>query len=317
MTGTEEGWHAVEDGTRLYTKTWKPDSNPKARMVLIHGFSDHCNTYNNFCNLLASKGIEVRSFDQRGWGRSAPTPSSRGASGPTPLVLSDISSFVSSLPTPQTPTPLFLFGHSMGGAEVLHWLASPLVPTALKHRIRGYLLDAPFIAIHPSTRPSPFTVFAGRLAGKVLPKRQLVNQVEPKFLSRDQEVGRVIAEDQLCHDTGTLEGMAGMLDRAGELEKGRVRMREEMGEGGKTRLWVSHGTDDRVCAFAATRKVVDEFMGEVGDKEFKVYEGWYHRLHDEPGECRETYANDVANWIFARLELPSEATPASDSKSRL
>jgi acylglycerol lipase len=58
---TEEGWHTLEDGHKLYTKTWKVNirvlpnkaqktnthfaqtaDTPKARLVFIHGFSDHC-----------------------------------------------------------------------------------------------------------------------------------------------------------------------------------------------------------------------------------------------------------------------------------
>lgn len=64
----QEGWHTADDGRKLYTKTWTPSSTEgpvKSRLVFIHGFSDHINTYGNFFPYLASKGIEVYSFDQR------------------------------------------------------------------------------------------------------------------------------------------------------------------------------------------------------------------------------------------------------------
>lgn len=60
-----EGWHTTDDGRKLYTKTWTTDGPAQARLVFIHGFSDHINTYGNFFPYLASKGIEVYSFDQR------------------------------------------------------------------------------------------------------------------------------------------------------------------------------------------------------------------------------------------------------------
>ena len=61
----EEGWHTSDDGRKLYTKTWTTEGPAKARLVFIHGFSDHINTYGNFFPTLAAKGIEVYSFDQR------------------------------------------------------------------------------------------------------------------------------------------------------------------------------------------------------------------------------------------------------------
>lgn len=172
----------------------------------------------------------------------------------------------------------------MGGATVLTFLASPSA-SPLHHQIRGSLLSAPFIALPPSTRPSAATLLAGRVAAKLVPKRQLARPIAAEHLSRDPAVGRAFVEDPLCHDTGTLEGLAGMLERAGALERGRVRVPGGLGDGGgkggggggKTRVWVGHGTKDRVCDFEATRKVVEEFMGEVEDREWKVYEGWYHK----------------------------------------
>ena len=61
----EEGWHTSDDGHKLYTKIWATEGPAKARLVFIHGFSDHINTYGNFFPYLASKDIEVYGFDQR------------------------------------------------------------------------------------------------------------------------------------------------------------------------------------------------------------------------------------------------------------
>jgi predicted alpha/beta hydrolase len=61
----EEGTHTLADGKQLYTKTFRTDGPAKARLVFIHGFSDHVNTYGSFFPHLASRGIEVYTFDQR------------------------------------------------------------------------------------------------------------------------------------------------------------------------------------------------------------------------------------------------------------
>jgi len=294
---TEEGWHTTADGMKLYIKTWKTAEPPKALLVFIHGFSDHCNAYGILFPTLASKGIQVHSFDQRGWGRSVHKPSQKGLTGPTSTVLGDISSFIE--PLLPSKVPLFLMGHSMGGAEVLCYAAQG--PLDVRKHIRGYLLEAPFIAFHSSTKPSPITVALGRLAGKLLPHKQMVNVIDAKLLSRDPEVQKEFVEDKLCHDTGTLEGLSHMLDRASGLDSGKIKVPKDAGEGGKTRIWLSHGTDDGVCEYKATVRLHDA-LDTVDDKELKLYEGWYHKLHAEPTPDRETYANDVAEWIFKRCE---------------
>jgi acylglycerol lipase len=164
-------------------------------------------------------------------------------------------------------------GHSMGGAEILHYAAQG--PSSLISQLRGFISSAPLIALHPATRPFRVTVFAGRLAGKILPRRQLVNKLDSQWLSRDPAQNALWEKDELCHDTGTLEGLAGMLDRGLELETGKIVLREGVCEGAKTRLLVLHGTGDHVNDFEGTRRWVERCV-DVKDKELKSYEGWYH-----------------------------------------
>lgn len=189
--------------------------------------------------------------------------------------------------TPQE-TPLFLFGHSMGGAEVLHYASTFPNP-----HIRGYIAESPFIALDPKTRPWAITVTAGRMACKVMPNFQMKQPLNRDFLSRDSESNTKVAEDALCHDIGTLEGLRGMLDRAEDLEKLRIRVDQ-----GKS-IWVSHGTSDHICAFEPSKTWFDKCCG-IKDRTFRTYDGWYHRLHDEPGDDRVLFAREVGDWILER-----------------
>ncbi|OCK87988.1 alpha/beta-hydrolase [Cenococcum geophilum 1.58] len=248
------------------------------------------------------------SFDQRGWGRSVHKPSEKGLTGPTTRVLADITSFLSTaIPC---SVPLFLMGHSMGGAEVLCYAAQG--PADTRKHIRGYLLESPFVDFNPASRPSHFTVVMGRIAGKLLPHIQMVQMIDAKFLSRDPEVQKEFIEDKLCHDTGTLEGLSGMLDRAAGLSSGQIKVGNSAGEGGVTKIWISHGTADQVCSFDASKKLANQLTAE--DKEFKSYDGWYHKLHAEPKPDNETYASDVASWILARSSEPVKSDGGAKPK---
>jgi len=163
-------------------------------------------------------------------------------------------------------------GHSMGGAEILTYAA--LGPASTRRHLRGYLAEAPLIALSPETRPWTITVAIGRVAGRWLPWYQMVTQLDAKLLSRDEEVVKQFQADELCHDTGTLEGLAGMLDRGLGLESGEVTVEEE--EGMKVSVWIGHGTEDGITSFEASKEFWEKGV-KVRDKEFKKYEGWFHR----------------------------------------
>jgi acylglycerol lipase len=172
-----------------------------------------------------------------------------------------------------SPVPLFLMGHSMGGGEVLCYAAQG--PQEVRKHIRGYLLESPFVDFDPKSKPSPITVFVGRLAGKLMAKHQLTNKLDPKLMSRDPEVCRRIDKDPLCHDTGTLEGLAGLLDRTHSLSSGQVAIPDDAGEGGVTRIWIAHGDKDSITSYHASKRLFDNL--QVKDKEFRTYAGCYHR----------------------------------------
>ncbi|QIW97810.1 hypothetical protein AMS68_003328 [Peltaster fructicola] len=293
----EEGIFRTRDGVTLYTRTWHATGTPKARLVFIHGYADHSDAQGSFFPALAAAGITVFAFDQRGWGRSAATLADRGKSGGTEQIMEDITSFIKSLPLVQDQ-PLFLMGHSMGGNEVLYYAATG--PAEVLTTLRGVISEAPFIEVAPKSKPIPGLVTVGRLASKILPNMQMVQPVDITLVSRDPQVVEQIKHDPYVFQTGTLRGLEAMLTRGQELNDGKTVIGEGKFEGGKTRLLILHGTKDDICWYDATKKFVERQL--VQDKEFKSYEGWFHKLHDDgPASDKKRFADDISQWIHARL----------------
>jgi acylglycerol lipase len=257
---------------------------------MVHGFSDHINIYNPFFPKLAERGIEVVGWDQRGWGRSPKSKKEYGITGTTERVIADI---VALLKEQRDDVPLFIIGHSMGGGEVITLAADPRYQDIVK-KIRGFLLSSPYIGLAPEAEPSSLKVFLGRLTGRLLPHWQLKFPIPPEKVTHEPDAIKELSEDPLTHYTGTLEGIASLLDRTFALTSGKVNMSENVKS-----LWMGAATEDHVVNYPKAKQWFE--AQTVQDKTVKPYEGMYHQLFRET--CRDELADDIATWILERSEV--------------
>lgn len=117
---TEE-WLEGPSDTKFYTRTYTPPASTpaKAVTVFVHGFAEHVARYQHFHPVLASKGIAIFTFDQRGFGLTAmDTTGKKGknsAYGKTTWKeqQADIAWALNHAATTFPGLPLFLMGHSM------------------------------------------------------------------------------------------------------------------------------------------------------------------------------------------------------------
>ncbi|KAJ5221801.1 uncharacterized protein N7469_010688 [Penicillium citrinum] len=300
---TEEGTHTLPDGLKAYSKTWKTNGPPRAILAFFHGFSDHCNTNYDLFPTLASSGIEVRAFDQRGWGRTFNGLKDRGNTGSTAVVLDDMHSFLTSI-APEAEAqgiPLFLAGHSMGGGQVLNYILHPDSPyrrAGSQPKLAGLLVLSPLIGLDPASRPWTITIMAGRVVARILPRQQRHCPLNTSHVSRDKQVVADFRADDLCHEMGTFGGLAGMLDRGLWLEGLSKKQLEGVDF---LPIWFAHGDQDRITSYPATKRVA-ELLAEKGDVTFASYEGGYHKLQADLPETRAQFSRDAANWILAKAE---------------
>ena len=184
----------------------------------------------------------------------------------------------------------------MGGGEVLTYAA--LGPKEIRTQIRGYLVESPLIHVAPRTQPWKITELAGRAAVKIIPKFQMVAEVKSEFLSHDVAVCEEYKNDPLCHQTGTLEQLQGMLDRGENLYKAKVLPKEDVKAPGEQGMFFLFGGEDQVVDPIATRKFLEKFTWT--DKRSKEYPSFYHVPHREAGDDGPSMIREVAEWILAR-----------------
>jgi alpha-beta hydrolase superfamily lysophospholipase len=261
-------------GIDLYAQGWLPGGPPRAVIVVSHGLAEHGGRYETLAGELVQRGYAVYAIDHRGHGRS---------SGPRANIerfshlVSDFCAFTGRCSREHLDTPVFMLGHSMGGAVAF---ASAL---RLQHTLRGLVLSAPALATDQAVGPLQerfvrfLSVVAPNTGALALPA---------DAVSRDASVVARYEADPLVHHKGIpartlvelLDAMQGFPARAHELRLPTL---------------VLHGTADKLVPLAATQPVYKAFG--TRDRIVKLYDGLYHEVFNEPE--RERVTADLFRWL--------------------
>src|SRR5215218_10369295 len=144
-------------GLTLRGQAWLPDTVPTAVIVLAHGLGEHSGRYAALATELTQHKYAVYAVDHRGHGRSE---GRRANIDRFAHAVSDFCVFTGRAAKQHLDTPVYLLGHSMGGAIAF---AAAL---RLQASLRGLVLSAPALA----TEPAPAVRIAmARMLSAVLP----------------------------------------------------------------------------------------------------------------------------------------------------
>jgi alpha-beta hydrolase superfamily lysophospholipase len=258
MIHLEDEWTA-QDGIKLYWQEWKPDQNhPCGIVLLVHGIGEHSGRYAHVAQALTDVGYVLLAFDQRGHGRS------EGLRGDEMMgqICSDTSHFLDDAHNRYPSLPIFLYGHSLGGALVLYHCIANLP------NITGVIATAPGLAADKGI--SPMTIRLVKILARVLPKTQIDNGLNRNLLSRDPQVIERYNNDPLVH--GKVTARLGFdLLRVGQVVRESTTF--------PVPLLLIVGSEDKLI----DAKVIQEFGKSLeGDVTVKVWDGLYHEVHNEP-----------------------------------
>jgi alpha-beta hydrolase superfamily lysophospholipase len=240
-------------------------------MLVVHGIGEHSGRYEHLGATLAAAGIDVASYDQRGFGETA------GARGHVDAFADHLDDLQPILDERRTlGVPVILMGHSLGGLVVSTYLTSDRPQPDIA------VLSAPALAAEMPTWQRKLAP----ILGKITPKLGIPADFDGSILSRDAAVQAAYENDPLRVATSTArlgrEILAAMSAVGRTLDRLRVP------------TYVLHGSADTLVPPAAT-----EVLADLPTVTRRVWEGLRHECLNEPEQ--DAVVAEVIAWIDVRL----------------
>jgi alpha-beta hydrolase superfamily lysophospholipase len=262
--------HTASDGYVWHYRRYST-SEPKGRLIFLHGIQSHGGWYPKSCSQLAQQGYEVYFLERRGCGLNT---ENRGDIPSFRRCLDDVAEFLKTLPDDLAKT---LGAISWGGK----------LGVALQHRHPGLVQRVALLCpgLFPKIQP-PFLqrMKIGRCA-LTSPRRLFpIPLNDPKLFTTSPEAREFLAKDPLSLHEAT----ARMLFQSNALDIYLRRTRRSMTM--PTLLMLAER--DLIIDNAHTRRWVESFPGQTTIIE---YPGSHHTLEFEPDG--HPFVNDLVKWI--------------------
>ncbi|RQS69861.1 lysophospholipase [Burkholderia sp. Bp8963] len=273
------------DGLELASYRWPAGDGgaaPRATVALVHGLAEHAGRYDALAARLNAAGIDVLAVDLRGHGQS---PGKRAWVDRFDGYLHDADALVAEAGRGNGGNvPLFLMGHSMGGA-IAALYAIERAP-ARGRAFAGLVLSSPALA--PGRDVPRWMLAVSRFISRVWPTFPAI-RIDAALLSRDPAIVAANRADPLVHH-GAVPARTGaeILDAMARIERGRGALRVP--------VLVYHGTEDKLTEPDGSRA----FGARVGspDRTLTLYEGGFHETMNDLE--RDRVIDALIAWIHAR-----------------
>ncbi|XP_064352230.1 monoglyceride lipase isoform X3 [Camelus dromedarius] len=176
------------DGQYLFCRYWKPSGTPRALVFVSHGAGEHCGRYDELARMLVGLGLLVFAHDHVGHGQSE---GERMVVSDFQVFIRDVLQHVDLVQKDHPGLPVFLLGHSMGGAIAI------LTAADRPGHFSGMILISPLVLANPESATT-FKVLAAKVLNLVLPNMSL-GPIDSSMLSRNKAEG---SADRLCDSRG-------------------------------------------------------------------------------------------------------------------
>lgn len=304
------------DGTTVAARKWLPnkagvDAAPvRAVVQIVHGMAEHIGRYDHLAKFLAANaGIVTAGHDQRGHGRTAPSPHLLGrVHEDWEEMLYDVRLLSEQLRKLYPDRPLFLLGHSFGSLIVRAVVQrGEIVPDgmilsgtlAARERERKYgkrlaQLQAPLLGRTAKARLLSKLTFSGYNRG-FAPKHTAYD-----WLSRDKKIVADYIEDPYCGQTCSVQFYLNLF-------KGMDEVFAEISEQSNRKIpfnlpvLLFAGDEDPVGSGSEGTIRAEEDLLKIGltDVTRLIYKGGRHEMLNETNRY-EVY-QDLLTWLKKRF----------------
>lgn len=268
----EQGAFRGAGDLELFYQRWRPEGAVRAALVLVHGLHDHSDRFLPIVERLVPGGYAIYGLDARGHGRS---PGRRGHVNRWSEYREDLGALYSLTRAAEPDAPLFVMGHSLGGATVLEYALRQ--PAGLSG----------VIAVNPAiiAQLPPVKVAVGRLLSGIWPSLSMDPGLDFSGLSRIPEVVAAHRTDPLRYHRATVRLGTEFFAVADWIQAHAHEL--------QVPLCLFHGTADRITSPEGSR----EFFRRVAlaDKELKEYAGGYHVPFHDINQAE--FLADLEGWL--------------------
>ncbi|WP_372645858.1 lysophospholipase [Ancylomarina sp.] len=261
------------DGTKLFLQIWKPISQVECVICLVHGIGEHSSRYNAWSKRFVNNDIAVVGFDQRGHGQSE---GQRGIIPSYDVLLDDIDLLLSNCEKLFPNTPMVLYGHSMGGGEVLTHLNNR------DGRYKAVIATSPWLIAQQS--PPRFLIPIVKLFAQLFPNLSLKTKLNPNLLSHDPVVVEDYSNDPLVHSWVSFRLFYQAYQAGYDLLNQKPIVNKP--------LLLLHGTTDEITSHQASHQYAEK-AGPLCL--FHVFDNAFHELHND--SCKGEVFDLILDWI--------------------
>jgi len=275
------GYLERNKGRKQFFRTWKPDNSEiklKGVILIAHGYAEHSERYNYTAKYFTDKNYAVYAADHYGHGRSdgvkADVPDFR-------VFVEDLLSVLSKIKDLEKNIPVFLLGHSMGGA------ISTILASGAGDNLKGLILSGASIRIDGGV--SDFTKSISKGIAFIFPYLPLVD-FAVEGISRDPEVIEAYKNDPYNYNGKVRARMGREMLRSEEL------ITEELLSKITVPTLILHGEKDPLVNPECSKIIYSNISSK--DKEIKILDNLYHEILNEPE--KDEVLSIIGNWLDAR-----------------
>jgi acylglycerol lipase len=263
---------------QLFCSSWQPLETPKAVILLVHGLGEHLGRYEEMATKLANQGVAVFAFDHRGHGQS---DGKLGHAVSIDQFVEDLEHAMMKCRSIFLETPIFLFGHSMGGQIVAAYLDK-----VQSKEVSGVIISSPWILLNNA--PPPWQVKLAKGLSAILPSLTLPNGLDPEKISSVKDEVDQYVDDPLIHNRISFALFSSLHTKGVALH--------QFAKPCAIPVLVCHGTQDQITSARASAKYAQNLGARAI---FKPWEKSKHEPHHDFDKHR--VIDFYIEWISKQL----------------